>query len=124
MKTNYLKSRHIGLSEREQQHMLKTIGVNTIDELIAQTMPSDILLDEPLDLDEALTEQEHLATMHQMAAKNQLYRSYIGRGWYGSITPAVIQRNILENPVCTHHTLLTKRKSAKVVSRHCLYTKP
>ena len=79
--------------------MLETIGVNTIDELIAQTMPSDILLNEPLDLDEALTEQEHLSTMHQMAAKNQLYRSYIGRGWYGSITPAVIQRNILENPV-------------------------
>ena len=99
MKTNYLKSRHIGLSETEQQHMLETIGVNTIDELIAQTMPSDILLEEPLDLDEPLTEQEHLSTMHQMAAKNQLYRSYIGRGWYGSITPAVIQRNILENPV-------------------------
>ena len=99
MKTNYLKSRHIGLNETEQQHMLETIGVNTIDELIAQTMPSDILLEEPLDLDEPLTEQEHLATMHQMAAKNQLYRSYIGRGWYGSITPAVIQRNILENPV-------------------------
>ena len=99
MKTNYLKSRHIGLSETEQQHMLQTIGVSTIDELIAQTMPSDILLDEPLDLDEPLTEQEHLATMHQMGAKNQLYRSYIGRGWYGSITPAVIQRNILENPV-------------------------
>ena len=79
--------------------MLETIGVNTIDELIAQTMPSDILLEEPLDLDEPLTEQEHLSTMHQMAAKNQLYRSYIGRGWYGSITPAVIQRNILENPV-------------------------
>ena len=99
MKTNYLKSRHIGLNEAEQQHMLQTIGVNTIDELIAQTMPSDILLDEQLDLDEPLTEQEHLSTMHQMAAKNQLYRSYIGRGWYGSITPAVIQRNILENPV-------------------------
>ena len=99
MKTNYLKSRHIGLSENEQKHMLETIGVNTIDELIAQTMPADILLDEPLDLDEPLTEQEHLSTMHQMASKNQLYRSYIGRGWYGSITPAVIQRNILENPV-------------------------
>ena len=99
MKTNYLKSRHIGLSETEQKHMLETIGVNTIDELIAQTMPADILLDEPLDLDEPLTEQEHLSTMHQMASKNQLYRSYIGRGWYGSITPAVIQRNILENPV-------------------------
>lgn len=99
MKTNYLQSRHIGLNEKEQQHMLDTIGVKTIDELIVQTMPSDILLDEGLDLDEALSEQEHLSTMHQMAAKNQLYRSYIGRGWYGSITPAVIQRNILENPV-------------------------
>ena len=99
MKTNYLKSRHIGLSENEQKYMLENIGVKTIDELIAQTMPSDILLEEPLDLDEPLTEQEHLSTMHQMAAKNQLYRSYIGRGWYGSITPAVIQRNILENPV-------------------------
>ena len=99
MKTNYLKSRHIGLTEQDQQQMLEVIGVKSVDELIAQTMPSDILLDEPIDLDEPLTEQEHLSTMHQMAAKNQLYRSYIGRGWYGSITPAVIQRNILENPV-------------------------
>ena len=99
MKTNYLQSRHIGLNEAEQKHMLQTIGVNSIDELIAQTMPSDILMPEPLDLDEPLTEQEHLNTMYQMAAKNKIYRSYIGRGWYGSITPAVIQRNILENPV-------------------------
>ena len=99
MKTNYLKSRHIGLTEQDQQQMLEVIGVKSVDELIAQTMPADILMEEPLDLDEPLTEQEHLSTMHQMAAKNQLYRSYIGRGWYGSITPAVIQRNILENPV-------------------------
>ena len=99
MKTNYLKSRHIGLTEQDQQQMLEVIGVKSVDELIAQTMPADILMEESLDLDEPLTEQEHLSTMHQMAAKNQLYRSYIGRGWYGSITPAVIQRNILENPV-------------------------
>ena len=99
MKTNYLKSRHIGLTEQDQQQMLEVIGVKSVDELIAQTMPADILLDEPLDLDEPLTEQEHLNTVHTMAQKNQLYRSYIGRGWYGSITPAVIQRNILENPV-------------------------
>lgn len=99
MKTNYLKSRHIGLTEQDQQQMLEVIGVKSVDELIAQTMPSDILLDEPLDLDEPLNEQEHLNTMHQMAAKNELYRSYIGRGWYGTNTPAVIQRNILENPV-------------------------
>ena len=99
MKTNYLKSRHIGLTAQDQQQMLEVIGVKSVDELIAQTMPSDILLEEPLDLDEPLNEQEHLNTMHQMAAKNQLYRSYIGRGWYGTNTPAVIQRNILENPV-------------------------
>ena len=99
MKTNYLKSRHIGLTEQDQQQMLEVIGVKSVDELIAQTMPADILLDEPLDLDEPLTEQEHLNTVHDMVQKNQLYRSYIGRGWYGSITPAVIQRNILENPV-------------------------
>ena len=99
MKTNYLKSRHIGLTEQDQQQMLEVIGVKSVDELIAQTMPADILLEDPLDLDEPLTEQEHLNTVHDMAQKNQLYRSYIGRGWYGSITPAVIQRNILENPV-------------------------
>jgi len=99
VKTNYLKSRHIGLAEDEQKQMLAEIGVNSMDELIAQTMPQDILLQEPLDLDEPLTEQEHLNTMYQMAQKNQMCRSYIGRGWYGAITPAVIQRNILENPV-------------------------
>ena len=76
MKTNYLKSRHIGLTEQDQQQMLEVIGVKSVDELIVQTMPADILLEEPLDLDEPLTEQEHLSTMHQMAAKNQLYRSY------------------------------------------------
>ena len=99
MKTNYLKNRHIGLTAEDQQEMLEVIGVKSVDDLIAQTMPSDILLDEPLDLDEALSEQEHLNTMYQMGAKNVLYRSYIGRGWYGTNTPAVIQRNILENPV-------------------------
>ena len=99
MKTNYLKNRHIGLTEQDQQQMLEVIGVKSVEELIAQTMPADILLDEPLDLDEPLTEQEHLNTVHEMAQKNQLYRSYIGRGWYGTNTPAVIQRNILENPV-------------------------
>ena len=84
MKTNYLKSRHIGLTEQDQHQMLEVIGVKSVDELIAQTMPADILLQEPLDLDEPLTEQEHLNTVHDMAQKNQLYRSYIGRGWYGS----------------------------------------
>ncbi len=70
-----------------------------MDELIGQTMPSDILLSEPLELDEPLTEQEHLDSMAAMAADNLPYHSLIGRGYYGTITPAVIQRNVLENPV-------------------------
>ena len=63
MKVNYLKNRHIGLSEEDRNAMLQEIGVQSIEELIEQTMPKDILLDEPLDLDEPLTEQEHLDTI-------------------------------------------------------------
>ena len=99
MKVNYLKNRHIGLSEEDRNAMLQEIGVQSIEELIEQTMPKDILLDEPLDLDEPLTEQEHLDTIADLAAETLPYKSLIGRGWYGTITPAVIQRNVLENPV-------------------------
>ncbi len=99
MKVNYLKNRHIGLSEEDRNAMLQEVGVQSMEELIEQTMPKDILLEEPLDLDEPLTEQEHLDTIADMAAANMPYRSFIGRGWYGTITPAVIQRNVLENPV-------------------------
>lgn len=99
MKPNYLQSRHIGLSDSDREEMLRQIGVDSIDQLIEQTMPKEILLKEPLDLDEPLTEQEHLDSIAAMAEKNLPYKSLIGRGWYGTITPAVIQRNMLENPV-------------------------
>ncbi|MBQ0153164.1 MAG: aminomethyl-transferring glycine dehydrogenase [Bacteroidales bacterium] len=99
MLVNYLKNRHIGLNQEDQKEMLQTIGAESIEQLIEQTMPKDILLPEPLDLDEPLTEQEHLDSIAAMAAKNLPYKSLIGRGWYGTITPAVIQRNVLENPV-------------------------
>lgn len=99
MKVNYLQSRHIGLSESDQQAMLQTLGVQSVEELIAQTIPDNIRLSEPLDLDEPLTEQEHLDSMAVMAQQNKPMRNLIGRGWYGTITPAVIQRNMLENPV-------------------------
>lgn len=99
MKANYLQSRHIGLSESDRQQMLREIGVESIEQLIEQTMPKEILLKEPLDLDEPLTEQEHLDSIAAMAEQNLPFKSLIGRGWYGTITPAVIQRNILENPV-------------------------
>lgn len=98
-KVNFLKSRHIGLSEEEKKVMLSEVGVTSMDELISEVMPSDILLPEPLALDEPLSEQEHLESMNYLSNLNQPFVSYIGRGWYGTITPAVIQRNVLENPV-------------------------
>ena len=99
MKPNYLQSRHIGLSDADREAMLREIGAESMERLIEQTMPKEILLDEPLDLDEPLTEQEHLDSIAAMAEKNMPFKSLIGRGWYGTITPAVIQRNRLENPV-------------------------
>lgn len=109
VKVNYLKSRHIGLSLAEKQAMLSTIGIEVsndavsveqgMEQLVSQVMPSDIRLSAPLELDEPMTEQEHLDSMADLASRNRVFKSYIGRGWYGSITPAVIQRNVLENPV-------------------------
>ena len=106
MKPNYLKDRHIGLSEADRQEMLREIGAESIDQLIEQTMPKDIRLEvrgesreSRVERIEALTEAEHLESIAAMAEKNLPYKSLIGRGWYGTITPAVIQRNMLENPV-------------------------
>lgn len=99
MKVNYLKSRHIGLSDEDKSLMLSEVGVESMDQLIREVMPSDILLGEPLDLEEPLTEQEHLDDIYDKASRNRNFLNFIGRGWYGTITPAVIARNILENPV-------------------------
>lgn len=98
-KVNYLQSRHIGLSESEKKQMLREVGVESMDELISEVMPSDILLDMPLYMQEPMTEQQHLDDIYYKATQNYPYKSYIGRGWYGTITPAVISRNVLENPV-------------------------
>ena len=99
MKVNYLESRHIGLTPEEEKHMLSAIGAESMEALIRETMPADILLPEPIELDEPLTEQKHLETAQSLLEENIPARSYIGRGWYGTITPAVIRRNMLENPV-------------------------
>ena len=97
---NNLLSRHIGLSEADKQQMLQTLGLQSEDELIRQTMPADILLPEAEQPQiEAITEQQHLDSMHALQAENELWRTYIGRGWYGTLTPSVITRNVLENPV-------------------------
>ena len=99
MKVNYLESRHIGLTTSDEKHMLEAIGASSLEELVRETMPENILLPKPIELDEPLTEQEHLEAAESLTAQNEPARSYIGRGWYGAITPAVIRRNMLENPV-------------------------
>ena len=91
--------RHIGINEADEARMLRKIGVGTLDELIDQTLPANIRLKAPLALPEAMDEHEFARHIGELAAKNKLYTTYIGQGWYDTITPAVIQRNIFENPV-------------------------
>ena len=99
MKVNFLESRHIGLTPEDEKHMLESIGAESMDTLVRETMPADILLPEPVELDEPYTEQQQLERAEVMLNTNVPARSFIGRGWYGTITPAVIRRNMLENPV-------------------------
>ena len=99
MKVNYLESRHIGLTPEDEKHMLQTIGSESLESLVRETMPADILLPEEIELEEPLTEQKQLENAEWMLNENLLSRALIGRGWYGAITPAVIRRNMLENPV-------------------------
>lgn len=90
--------RHIGPSAEETQAMLEAIGVGTLDQLIEQTVPPQIWREEPMTLSAPLTESEALASIRTIAAKNKIFKSFIGMGYYGTITPTVILRNILENP--------------------------
>lgn len=98
MRTDAFALRHIGPRENDLQHMLKTIGVESIDQLIYETLPDDIRLKAPLNLEPAMTEYEYLNHIQQLGSKNKVYRSYIGLGYHPAIVPAVIQRNIFENP--------------------------
>ncbi|GFZ92213.1 glycine dehydrogenase (aminomethyl-transferring) [Aquaticitalea lipolytica] len=98
MNTNAFALRHIGPDENDQNQMLKTIGVDSLDQLIYETIPDDIRLKNGLNLDEPMTEYEYLNHIHELSKKNKVFKSYIGLGYHPTIVPAVIQRNILENP--------------------------
>jgi glycine dehydrogenase len=99
MKTEQFKTRHIGINEADTQKMLETIGVSDMEQLISQTIPSDIRLAMPMSLPKPLSEHEYAEEIAHIAAQNQVYTSYIGMGWYDTITPAAIYRNVFENPV-------------------------
>lgn len=98
METSAFASRHIGPNTSELKEMLKTIGVNSLDELIDKTIPKNIRLKANLDLPKAMSEYEFTNFINKLGLKNKLYKTYIGLGYHPTILPAVIQRNIFENP--------------------------
>jgi glycine dehydrogenase len=91
-------TRHIGPDETETNQMLATIGVGSLDELIDKTIPPGIRLKKKLDIAEPISEFEYLTQLKKIANKNQVFKSYIGQGYYDTITPSVILRNLFENP--------------------------
>ncbi|AUS04690.1 aminomethyl-transferring glycine dehydrogenase [Pseudotamlana carrageenivorans] len=98
MNTNAFALRHIGPNQEDQNLMLQTLGVDSLDQLIYETIPDDIRLKKPLNLDEPMTEYEYLLHIHKLSLKNKVYKTYIGLGYHPTVLPAVIQRNVLENP--------------------------
>ncbi|MBQ0909385.1 aminomethyl-transferring glycine dehydrogenase [Flavobacterium sp. F-328] len=98
MKTDAFALRHIGPRENDVAHMLKTIGASSLEQLIDETIPSDIRLQADLDLPAAMTEYEFANHIYNLGNKNKVFQSYIGLGYHAAIIPAVIQRNVFENP--------------------------
>lgn len=98
MKINSFAHRHIGPRERDLPSMLATIGADSIDQLIFETVPDNIRLKKPMQLAPAMTEHEYLSHIQQLGRKNKLFKNYIGLGYHPTVMPSVIQRNILENP--------------------------
>ena len=90
--------RHIGPNKAEVEEMLKYIGVESLDELTRKTVPEDILDERDLNVSEPMSELELARRVNKIAAKNKVFRNYIGMGYYDSKVPPPIVRNILENP--------------------------
>ena len=98
MNTDSFALRHIGPRKEDLEKMLYTVGAQSMEELINQTIPDDIRLEKDLTLEIAMSEQQYLEHIGDLATKNQVFKTYIGLGYHQAITPPVIQRNILENP--------------------------
>ncbi|TXG34574.1 aminomethyl-transferring glycine dehydrogenase [Seonamhaeicola maritimus] len=98
MNTNAFALRHIGPNEDDQKKMLNALGLESFEQLIYETIPDEIRLKDGLNLDEPMTEHEYLLHIHDVSKTNKAYKTYIGLGYHPTVMPAVIQRNILENP--------------------------
>lgn len=98
MSKNDFASRHLGPRENDIQEMLSTLGEDSLNSFTAKVVPANIILNSRLNVPEALTEVEALSELRSYASENKVFRSYLGQGYYGTLTPGVIQRTILENP--------------------------
>ena len=98
MDINSFENRHIGANQDDIKKMLNTIGLGSVDELIHQTIPNSILKNIPLKIEDAITENDYLKKLKDIADLNKNFDNYIGQGYYGTLTPSVIKRNILCNP--------------------------
>ena len=114
MNTNDFSIRHIGVGQHDADEMLRTIGVKTLDELINQTLPSNIRLDKPLDLPEPMTERSLLSHISDLASKNEVYTSYIGQA--GTIPYSLPSSSVMywRTPSGTHPILPIKQRSLRV----------
>ena len=95
---NEFARRHIGSNEAETRQMLQRIGVKSLDELIDNTIPQNIRYSQPLQVTPAVSEYDYLKLLRGIASKNKVFKNYIGQGYYDTITPSVILRNVFENP--------------------------
>ncbi len=95
---NEFTSRHIGPNEQDTKQMLKQIGVSSLNDLIDKTVPASIRMSKPLNLPSAMSEHEYLKHIKEVSLKNKIFANYIGQGYYDTIVPSVILRNIFENP--------------------------
>ena len=96
--TEGFAARHIGPDAKAQRHMLEQLGLPSLQALIDEVVPGTILARDQLTLDDGCSEQQALAELKTIASKNQLFKTFIGQGYYNCHTPGVILRNILENP--------------------------
>lgn len=95
---NEFSRRHIGPNDTQTQQMLSVIGVDSVDALIDKTIPSAIRSPKPLNIPSALSEQDYLRMLKHISIKNKVFKTYIGQGYYDTVTPSVILRNVFENP--------------------------
>ena len=90
--------RHIGPNEEQLQEMLATVGANDLEDLVSKTVPPGIRMQQPLALPPAMSESDYLRHIKDISLKNKIFKNHIGQGYYDTIVPSVILRNVFENP--------------------------